>query len=300
MDSSMLITPVVAGIIGFITNALAIRMLFRPYKAVYIGKFHVPFTPGIIPSQRKRLAASIGHVVSNELLNSEIMEDALLSDETVNGLKEAFLSKLNAFKDDDRIIKEAVTEYYPEEKLEEKINVLRWKTALLIRDKLIEDGVGRKIAEEATREYLNESFLSKLFQGTIFTVQNAIADTVNEFVKEKGVEMIEEELSAVSRDFLNTKLSDVYELNESWIPRLMENLESAYRVFIKENVSQMLSVINISKIVEDRIAEFSPEELEKASFDIMKRELNAIVYLGALLGFLIGIGNVYLTSLLGG
>ncbi len=298
MDIRLLITPVVAGIIGYLTNALAIKMLFRPYKAIYIGKFHVPFTPGIIPSQRKRLAASIGRVISNELLNSEIMEEALLSDETVNGLKEAFLSKLHSFKDDDRIIKEAVTEYYPEDKLEGKINVLRWKTALLIRDKLIEDGVGRKIAEEATREYLNESFLSKLFQGTIFTVQNGIADTVNEFVKEKGVEMIEEELSAVSRDFLDMKLCDVYELNESRIPRLMENLENAYRSFIKENVGQMLSFINVRKIIEGRVAEFSPEELERASVDIMKKELNAIVYLGALLGFLIGIVNVCLIRLI--
>ena len=105
MDIRLLITPVVAGIIGYLTNALAIKMLFRPYKAIYIGKFHVPFTPGIIPSQRKRLAVSIGRVISNELLNSEIMEEALLSDETVNGLKEAFLSKLNSYKDDNRIVK---------------------------------------------------------------------------------------------------------------------------------------------------------------------------------------------------
>ncbi len=53
MDIRFFVTPVVAGIIGYVTNALAIKMLFRPYRAVYIGRFHVPFTPGIIPSQRK-------------------------------------------------------------------------------------------------------------------------------------------------------------------------------------------------------------------------------------------------------
>ncbi|MBQ7725071.1 MAG: DUF445 family protein [Lachnospiraceae bacterium] len=68
-----MITPVVAGIIGYVTNALAIKMLFRPYEALYIGRFHVPFTPGIIPSQRKRIAASIGQVVSEQFLNSEIL-----------------------------------------------------------------------------------------------------------------------------------------------------------------------------------------------------------------------------------
>ena len=39
-------------------------MLFRPRKALYIGKFHVPFTPGLIPSQQGRIAVSIGEVVS--------------------------------------------------------------------------------------------------------------------------------------------------------------------------------------------------------------------------------------------
>ncbi len=113
-------------------------MLFRPYKAVYIGRFHVPFTPGIIPGQRKRIAASIGRVVSNELLNPEIMEQAMLSDETVAGLKDAFRSKLVSYKDEARTIQEAVTEFYPEDKLKGKIDHYRWK---------------------------NESFVSRLFQG---------------------------------------------------------------------------------------------------------------------------------------
>ena len=298
MDIRFLVTPVVAGIIGYVTNALAIKMLFRPYRAVYIGRFHVPFTPGIIPSQRKRLAAAIGRVISSELLNSEIMEDALLSDELVTGLKEAFLSMLNSYKDDERSIKEAITVFYPEDKLDDKIDRYRWKTAMMLKDKLVEDGIGRKIAEEATKELLNESLASKLFKGAIFGVQDVIANTIDDFVKEKGVEMIEAELSSVSGDVLDTKLCDVYSMNESRIPRLMENLENAYCTFIKDNMMQMLSVINIEKIVEDRVAEFSPEELELASFSIMKRELNAIVYLGAFLGFLIGLANVVVMNLL--
>ena len=65
------IAPLVGGIIGYITNDLAIRMLFRPRKALYIGRFHVPFTPGLIPSQQGRIAKSIGEVVSGQLLNEE-------------------------------------------------------------------------------------------------------------------------------------------------------------------------------------------------------------------------------------
>ena len=66
-----IVAPLLGGVIGYITNDLAIRMLFRPRKAVYIGKFHVPFTPGLIPAQQGRIAQSIGDVVSGQLLNEE-------------------------------------------------------------------------------------------------------------------------------------------------------------------------------------------------------------------------------------
>ena len=60
MILKLILAPVLGGVIGYITNDLAIRMLFRPRKAVYIGKLHVPFTPGLIPQQKERIAASIG------------------------------------------------------------------------------------------------------------------------------------------------------------------------------------------------------------------------------------------------
>ena len=72
--------PLMGGIIGYITNDLAIKMLFRPRKSVYIGKWHVPFTPGLIPSQKKRIAKSIGAMVSGKLLDGDIIREAALSE----------------------------------------------------------------------------------------------------------------------------------------------------------------------------------------------------------------------------
>src|SRR6056297_957397 len=65
--------PVIGALIGYITNDIAIKMLFRPLRARYIGTWRLPFTPGIIPRQREKLAESIGVMVSREL----ITEDAL-------------------------------------------------------------------------------------------------------------------------------------------------------------------------------------------------------------------------------
>jgi hypothetical protein len=72
------ILPTLMGaIIGYFTNWLAIKMLFRPLKPVYLGKLKLPFTPGILPRERERLARSVGDTVSRELLTPEVFKTRL-------------------------------------------------------------------------------------------------------------------------------------------------------------------------------------------------------------------------------
>ena len=62
---------VIGVVIGAVTNHLAIRMLFRPLEPKYIGKYRVPFTPGLIPKRRDELAAHLGRTVVKHLLTPE-------------------------------------------------------------------------------------------------------------------------------------------------------------------------------------------------------------------------------------
>ena len=66
--------PLIGAVIGYITNDIAIRMLFRPRRAKYIFGFRLPFTPGLIPKEKARIAASIGEAVSKNLMNREVLE----------------------------------------------------------------------------------------------------------------------------------------------------------------------------------------------------------------------------------
>lgn len=69
LDLWIYITPPIAGgIIGYFTNDLAIKMLFRPYRAIYIGKRKLPFTPGLIPSNQGRLAQRVADTIMGSLL----------------------------------------------------------------------------------------------------------------------------------------------------------------------------------------------------------------------------------------
>jgi len=71
------IPPVAGAVIGYITNAIAIKMLFRPLNPIYVFKLKLPFTPGILPRQRKKLALSIGAMVERELLTAEVLRNRL-------------------------------------------------------------------------------------------------------------------------------------------------------------------------------------------------------------------------------
>jgi len=66
--------PVVGAIIGYFTNDIAIKMLFRPYRALYIGTKRVPFTPGLIPRNQERLAKNISKTIMGSLLTPEELQ----------------------------------------------------------------------------------------------------------------------------------------------------------------------------------------------------------------------------------
>ena len=64
--------PLLGAFIGYLTNALAIRMLFRPLQRWRVLGIPIPLTPGIIPRRRSELAHNIGTMVARELLTAEV------------------------------------------------------------------------------------------------------------------------------------------------------------------------------------------------------------------------------------
>ncbi|OOZ80918.1 hypothetical protein BHL35_11135 [Bacillus cereus] len=83
---SMLTTTGLGAIIGGFTNHLAIKMLFRPHRPMYIGKLQVPFTPGLIPKRRDELAVQLGKMVVEHLLTPEGIGKKLTNEEFQKGL----------------------------------------------------------------------------------------------------------------------------------------------------------------------------------------------------------------------
>ncbi|MGB5712340.1 MAG: DUF445 family protein, partial [Waterburya sp.] len=82
------VPPIAGSIIGYFTNDIAIKMLFRPYKAIYIGKGKLPFTPGLIPSNQERLAQKVSDTIMGSLLTPgelQKLAQRLLATERIEG-----------------------------------------------------------------------------------------------------------------------------------------------------------------------------------------------------------------------
>jgi uncharacterized membrane protein YheB (UPF0754 family) len=72
--------PIIGAFIGYLTNKVAIRMLFRPLKAWRVLGIRIPMTPGVIPSKRHSFALNMGEMVGEHLLTSESIGKALMKE----------------------------------------------------------------------------------------------------------------------------------------------------------------------------------------------------------------------------
>ncbi|HAP43536.1 MAG: hypothetical protein A2087_10250 [Spirochaetes bacterium GWD1_61_31] len=98
MELVWFLMPVLVGaVIGLFTNWLAIKMLFRPrYEKRFLG-IRIPFTPGILPRERQRLAASLGATAAGDLITEEVLVAKIRSPDFHQSLQAAVLDGQHAF-----------------------------------------------------------------------------------------------------------------------------------------------------------------------------------------------------------
>ena len=61
--------PFIGALIGWVTNTIAIWMLFHPYEKKRIWRIKIPFTPGLIPSRIERLAQEVSEAIRNHFIS---------------------------------------------------------------------------------------------------------------------------------------------------------------------------------------------------------------------------------------
>lgn len=80
MPWQWIILPLVGAFIGWLTNRLAIRLLFRPHRPVRVLGMEIQ---GLLPRRRTDLSRSIGRVLEDRVLTEEAMMERLCQPEVI-------------------------------------------------------------------------------------------------------------------------------------------------------------------------------------------------------------------------
>jgi uncharacterized membrane protein YheB (UPF0754 family) len=123
---------VVGALIGGVTNHLAIKMLFKPHRAIYIGKWRVPFTPGLIPKRRDDLARSLGKTVVEHLLTPAGMQAKLRDKEFQSKVDAGVQREVLRFLRSERTVRQLLADI----NVELEAETLYTKAAKLVRKQL--------------------------------------------------------------------------------------------------------------------------------------------------------------------
>ncbi len=284
MDLSNLAGPIIGAMIGYGTNWLAIKMLFRPVKPIKIGKLTLPFTPGIIPKRKEKLAVAMGEMVGKNLFTKQDMQAILLSEEVQNSV----VGKIKKILDMEDSIKDLLLNLTNEEQYEARREDLKLFVSEKVKDGLLEAGLGEMIATEGgrvVREKVSGSML-KMFvtDGLIQSIVEPVGSQVETYIKEHGEErivpVVENQIALLEGKSVKDCLSD-FQIND-------DKIKEIYQKFILNFVTNWLDNLDIAGTVEKKIKDMDVLDLEKLILQVMKKELGAIVNLGALLGFLLG------------
>ncbi len=288
--------PALGAIIGYITNDIAIRMLFRPRTAKYVFGIHVPFTPGIIPKEKNRIAGAIGNSISENLMNKDVLEKTLLSDEMLeklrNAVDEFFYTQLH----NEETLEQFALHYLTEQEVDAMRDSTCLEISKLISAKLRDQEIGVSIAHAATQHVIDKTRSSmagkikadRLLEVIASPIELKLAQHINEVLKEQAPGMAAKLVYSESEKLLSTPMRELFEGHEQQLEQAREGIVSIYRTIISEHLPRILESINISKIVEKRIQEMDMDEAEEIILSVMNKELRAIVWLGALLGSIMG------------
>lgn len=197
MNLFVLAGPVVGAVIGYITNYIAIKMLFRPLEPKYILGRRVPFTPGIIPRRKHQLADALGNAVFKRFFGWDDLAQVLVSDTFADKISEG--------------IEDCINNSDPKELLE-KIPPEVWQSI-----------------REAFKEQVRHAMVVKGYAGLSRIISEAAADMLDTMSKNISREEISQQLSKIfSMDEIDIKpyIKDGYiTFMEKYVKGVVESVD---------------------------------------------------------------------------
>ena len=289
--------PLLGAVIGYCTNWIAVKMLFKPLEPIKVFGRTLPFTPGVIPKNRGRIAAACGKAVGETLLTEDDLKAAFIGQQTKEKVTDALYEKMTAEEFTEMTVEGIGIEVIGEEKLDDVKGTV---SAYLIDriSKVLSEfdycSVITDVGGRFVREKLKNPMISMMLNDNVIASFAApAADSIREYIAGEGREKISEistkEIDNICGMNIGNTISspDNKELIKTVIGEIYEKA-------VTKVIPLILHEINIGRIVEEKICSMDMKFVEELILSIMKNELDYVVRLGALIGLVIGTVNIFI------
>ena len=162
----------------------------------------------------------------------------------------------------------------------------------------MESGVERKVAAIAVAEARKRAASSSAGLLTLFwdekrtaAMEEKFSQTLREMLAEHAPGMVDEMLDGVVREGMDTPVRVLAARLEGQKEQVRAFLLRQYQAALRAGLEKALKSLEIGKIVEERLNALDMAALEALILQVIRKELRAIVWLGALLGALLGVLN---------
>ena len=228
---SQILSVLLMGIVGVLTNVIAINMLFKPYtKNKFLAKipFIKNFALGYIPAHKENISKGIGNVIDNDLLNQNYIVNLLKKYQSNIKMK---ISNIIG-NDNFRIISEFITS-----QKDKIINAVCKTTNTSILD--------------------NKNTIVKninMYIGNIKTDKELLRqDIINDIIEKAD---LNKKIQHISQEYIDKIFESEYKVKDIITPQLKEIIEEKIKTNINEsciNMSESLLDLNLSKFIGDFI-----------------------------------------------
>lgn len=285
---SYLLPPLIGALIGYITNDIAIKMLFRPYEPIMLGRFRLPFTPGIVPRRLKDLALLLGREVEARFFNADDLEILFSSDEFAHAVAENLTDALYDVRTSLCLTMEKL------EASEEYGGAIRTAKAELAA-RIAQAAAGYDYAPLIVSAA--QSIAEKRGSGgknLLISMAPTLSDAIRQYFADSGSETLAPVIEEFLVDFGDRPVNRI--LTESVPDKalLTAAFQALWLRFMAHSVRPVVESIDVGGMITDKLRDMRPRDVEALVLSVVRREFRYVVWLGALLGAVIGTVNIFI------
>ncbi len=241
----------VSGMIGYLTNWIAITMLFKPVKRrPLLGQ-------GLVPAHKDRIAYRLSHAVSEDLINPELIKQKIRESKAISRYR------LQAIEHIEQIT----------EREDFRQDLKNWLLDYV--DSMVQ----------------NPEFRRKISNHILHEIEDALEDRVFEKAALKTYSFLSGQTLPEFIENLLERLPVTAERNIGYIeeyldefPEKIHNNSDKIDEVITLLLYKLINQLNVQNLVEENLKKYDEQRLEEMIRNATNEQLKTIQYLGAVLG----------------